>query len=177
MSDTISPKASSSDLRFKFWQLLAMYSSLSIAALGIFFVWWTLSGNALSSRSQMQQGMVRLVIDMDRVFVEHPELYPYFYQCQPIDPSNKDYDRASAAAVQMLDIMDIAATQNDTFKSQWDTPQAWDDWIKDQLVRSPITRDRLKAYSSWYGRRLNHRYQEVEQDLQKANSQNTKPCG
>lgn len=173
----ISPKSEDPDLRFKFWQLLAMYCSLGIAALGIFFVWWTLSNNALSARATMQQGMVRLVTDMDKVFVDQPDLYPYFYQCQEIDHSSQHYNRASAAAVQMLDVMDIAATQGDTFKSQWDTPQAWDNWIKDQLLRSPITRDRLKAYSSWYGRRLNSRYQDVENELQRMNSQNLKPCG
>jgi len=172
----ISRKSKDPDLRFKFWQLAAMYTNLVIAVVGIGFVWWTLSNNALSARSTMQQSMVKLVTDMDRVFVEHPDLYPYFYQCQEIDPSNKLYTEASAAAVQMLDLMDIAATQNDTFKSQWDTPQAWDEWIRDQLRRSPITRDRLKTYLNWYGKRLKKHYEAVEEDLKKPNSQNPKPC-
>lgn len=172
----ISRKSEDPDLRFKYWQLVATYSQLAIAIAGIFFVWGALTNNAKSLRSATQQSMVKLVTDMDKVFVDKPDLYPYFYQCQDIDSTNGLYHQASAAAVQMLDLMDIAATQNSTFKDQWDTPQAWDDWIKDQLLRSPIVRDRLKAYHTWYGGRLNTKYQEVEDEMKKLAAQNKKPC-
>jgi len=173
----ISYKANDPDLRFKFWQLCALYSNLVIAITGIIFVVITLHNNGQSVRNSVQQSMVKLVTDMDRVFVDKPELYPYFYECKEIDSSNPQYLTASAASIQMLDLLDIADTQSSTFKDQWDTPGAWDNWIADQLLRSPITRDSLRRHHTWYGTRLNASLEKVQKLVDEKLQKHQNPCG
>jgi hypothetical protein len=173
----ISYKANDPDLRFKFWQLFALYSNLLVAIVGISFVVTTLHNNGQSVRNSVQQGMARLVTDMDRVFVDKPELFPYFYECREIDSSNPQYFTAFAASIQMLDLLDIANTQSSTFRDQWDTPEAWDNWIADQLLRSPILRATLRRHNTWYGTRLNASLVKAEQIVKEKLAKHENPCG
>src|SRR5438067_12891819 len=96
-SEKISPKAHDPELRYKCWQLLAAYASLLVAILGIWFVVKSINNNATSLdnntksvRNGVQQSMLSLVTEMDRMFVDKPELYPYFYRCQEmkLDPND-----------------------------------------------------------------------------------------
>jgi hypothetical protein len=173
----IRPWSNDPDLRFKFWQLLALYCNLLVAVFGIGFVVLTLRNNGQSVRNSVQQSMVKLVTDMDKVFVDKPELYPYFYECKEIDSSSPQYLVVSAASIQMLDLLDIADTQSSTFRDQWDTPEAWDNWIADQLLRSPITRATLRRHHTWYGTRLNASLDKVEAALKEKLAKHENPCG
>jgi hypothetical protein len=177
-SEKIRPTAHDPDLRYKFWQLFATYASLVVAILGIWFVVRSLDNNTKSVRSGVQQSMLSLVTDMDKVFVDKPELYPYFNRCQELKlgPNDPKSDQVIAAAVQMLDVFDIAAAQSTRFRDQWEDPDAWDNWIKDQFIHSPILRKVLHDHKSWYSKGLNNRLNEAEKELIKMEQENKQPC-
>ena len=104
-----------------FWIALC---SLGLSILGFGAVGVGLYFNARALRSNTQQGMVRIVTDLDRVYIDRPDLLKYFEGGKPISVSDPDYPRVYATAVMFLDVIDIAASQDHTYKSQWKTPGA-----------------------------------------------------
>ena len=174
----IRPTAEDLDLRYKFWQLVATYLSLVVAIAGIWFVVRSLDNNTKSVRSGVQQSMLSLVTDLDKLFVDKPELYPYFYRCQELQLQSNDpkSDQVIAAADQMLDVLDIAAAQSTRYRDEWEDPDAWDNWIKDEFVHSPILRKALHDHKNWYSRGLNTRLDEAEKELIKLKQENKSPC-
>jgi hypothetical protein len=174
----IRPWARDVELRFKFWQLFATYASLVVAILGVLYVVRSLDNNTKSVRNSVQQNMLSLVTGLDRVFVDNPELHPYFYECREIkeDPDDRRYQQVFAAAVQTLDVLDIAESQINRFSDDWDTPQAWDNWITDSFTHSPVLRQVLHKHINWYGKGLKDRIVKVEQKLKEMKEQNKQPC-
>lgn len=178
LSETIRPTAHDLDLRYKFWQLVATYASLVVAILGIWYVVRSLDNNTKSVRNGVQQNMLSLVTDLDKVFVDKPELYPYFNRCQELklDPNDPKSDQVIATAVQTLDVFDIAAAQSTRYRDQWEDPDTWDNWIKDQFIHSPILRKVLRDRKNWYSKGLNNRLDEAEKELVKREQENKPPC-
>jgi hypothetical protein len=174
----LGPWAHDADLRYKFWHLLATYASLVVAIFGIVYVVRSLDSNTKSVRNSVQQNMLSLVTSLDRVFVDNPELHPYFYECLEIkaDPNDRRYQQVFAAAVQTLDVLDIAESQINRFSEDWDTPQAWENWINDSFTHSPVLRQVLYKHISWYGKGLKDRIVKVEQKLKEMNQDNKRPC-
>jgi hypothetical protein len=172
------PWARDADLRYKFWHLFATYASLVVAIFGIVFVVRSLDNNTKSVRNSVQQNMLSLVTGLDRIFVDNPELHPYFYECQEIkeDPNDRRYQQVFAAAVQTLDVLDIAESQITRFSEDWDTPQAWDNWVNDAFTHSPVLRLVLRKHITWYGKGLKERIVKVEQKLKEMEQQNKRPC-
>jgi hypothetical protein len=174
----IRPRARNVELRFKFWQLLATYVSLGVAIFGILYVVRSLDNNTKSVRNSVQQNMLSLVTGLDRVFVDNPELHPYFYECLEIkeDPNDRRYQQVFATAVQTLDVLDIAESQINRFSEDWDTPQAWENWINDSFTHSPVLRQVLHKHISWYGKGLKDSIVKVEQKLKDMEKENKRPC-
>lgn len=174
----ISRTANDPELRYKYWQLLATYLSLIVAVVGIGFVVWSVRNNTKSVSTGVQQHAMSLVTDLDKVFIDHPQLYPYFYECKELelDPNDKESKRVVAAAMMMLDVLDMAAMQSTENKLDWGDPEAWDRWIFDQFVRSPILRKTLKEHEGWYGKRLKTKRDEAERELEKMRRENKSPC-
>ncbi|HEV2694108.1 MAG TPA: hypothetical protein VG347_14530 [Verrucomicrobiae bacterium] len=98
----------------------------------------------------LQQSMAKITVDLDRVFVDRPELMPYFYGRKDISESDTNYLQVEATAVTVLDVFDIASSQPDRYKDQWKHPEAWDEWIIDTFSESPVLRQVLRKRADWY---------------------------
>jgi hypothetical protein len=107
--------------------------------------------NARTHRLNVENGLLTQVIALDTVFMNDPELEPYFYENTAIAKNHPKYLKAHATAGMFLDIFDIATMQKEQYPSAWDTPQAWDEWMEDVFSSSPILQEVYNQHRNWYG--------------------------
>jgi hypothetical protein len=187
----ISAQSQDPDLRYKFWHLFAQYSSLTIAVIGFFGLWFSVNSNTKSVRANVQSSMLTQVTALDSVFLAHPDFYPYFYEgrqppvrtgCyrvdaaskpkamvnrQPVEVTEPCYQDLYVAAMRVADVLDIVGVQNIRFKNEWENPEAWDKWTFDQLKCGPILLEFLNDHRDWYGTGLIEKRDKVERERMK----------
>jgi len=80
--------------------------------------------------------------EINKIFFEHPELRPYFFDGKDIDETNKDYARVFALASLRHDFIATFFYQSKyipEFQSENNqTWQLWDRYIKDIYAKSPV---------------------------------------
>jgi len=112
-----------------------------------------LQTNGLALRNNVQQSMTKLTVDLDRLFVDHPDLRPYFNDAvNPYGQTN--FPAASETAYLMLDVFDLAIGQAGTFKDQWTEAKGWTNWVADEFARSPFLRNQYELHPGWYGKEM-----------------------
>jgi hypothetical protein len=92
-----------------------------------------------------------------RLFIEYPEMRPYFYKGQPIDESHVDHARAEAIAELLLDtlytISEEARRGGVLRPGQRADPNA-QAYVSDSFAQSPILVKFLTEHQSWYTEEL-----------------------
>jgi|SRR5215213_8309741 len=73
------------DLGYKKWSLRVSILGFALVSLGLLLNYCESGKVTKSVRANVQHGMVTQVTNLDRIFVEKPELRPYFYDSQEID--------------------------------------------------------------------------------------------
>lgn len=124
--------------------------SIVVTVTGFLFLLGSLQITSKNLRNNIEQSMDRTVLEMDKVFVDKPELSAYVFGPTPISTNDPDYARAGAAATMVLDVFVAAARQNDHYKGLWENPEGWDNWIEDSLRHSPFLREHLRSNTNWY---------------------------
>lgn len=104
---------------------------------------------ALTTQSVMSQ-----LLQLDSLFIEHPEVRPYFYYGKEINKGDEHYDRALAVAEFQLDFFDSYLTQSQYLTLGDEERQNWEKYITDSFSTSPIMCARLKDAPGWYGAKL-----------------------
>lgn len=95
-----------------------------------------------------------MILDLDKEFVEHPELRPYFYQdgtnqVVRANPGDTNYVQVMAMSEYMLDTFDSFLAQRVRYGHQKiDTD--WTDWMKDTFSHSPTLAHYMKEHKNWY---------------------------
>lgn len=97
-------------------------------------------------------GATDLTLQLDQVFIEHPELRPFFYEGQPpLDSGSGDDNlryRVLAAAEYALDIFECIWDHRDTYDEA--DKESWRTWISDMLGASPVCSDLFLENRDWY---------------------------
>lgn len=91
--------------------------------------------------------------EMDRLFIEHPNLRSYFYDGKDIDQKDKDYDLVIAIAEHQLDYFDATWTQLGYIPDDEDKKEdreTWKRYFFDSFANSPILCRRINMNRSWY---------------------------
>src|SRR5450432_1552586 len=78
--------------------------------------------------------------EVSRIFIQYPELRPFFYNAQTIEENNPDYYRAEAVAELMLDIFWTMFTQSQR--------------VEDAFAQSPLLVKTLMRRQNWYGKAM-----------------------
>lgn len=86
---------------------------------------------------------------MDQVFIDHPDMRPYFYESAPIDSSHAGHNLALSIAEFRLDFFDQVVQQGRLFPDDWDL-SLWREHITWCLERSPIMASQLERMSFTY---------------------------
>jgi hypothetical protein len=118
----------------------------------------TASEQARTAKIQTQalttQSVMNQLLQLDNLFINNPELRPYFYYGKEISEGDKNYDKALAVAEFQLDFFDSYLTQSEYLTLRAEERQNWEKYIVDSFSNSPIMCMRLKDAPGWYSAKL-----------------------
>src|SRR5215510_9739458 len=111
-----------------------------------------------SLTESLSESMSNQSHEISRIFLEHPELRPYFFYGQSCEGNNPDYHRAEAAAELILDIYLSMSSQakraDQRFLETGDPENLWQQYISDAFAHSPILVATLMKRQNWYGQAM-----------------------
>ena len=136
----------------------SLYEALSlvISALGLISIVLLINQTrqlSNSLESTVHQAITNQMLEVNRIFIENPDLRPYFYSGKAISPQDPNLAKALAVADLQLDFFDSFWTQSDNLPElhrdgpEWD---AWNNYIGDSFRHSPIMCKRLQEVHGWY---------------------------
>lgn len=123
--------------------------ALSIAA-AVFSTYVAYSANRQSDIIATYNSLTSLVLEIDKIFIEYPDLRPYFYNNTPLpaDMQEQDRNRTLAIAELYLDILECIWDRQPEFSKEDEA--SWRDWILDAFSTSPILSSHYSENRSWY---------------------------
>lgn len=129
-------------------------AGLSVIVWQAFVATRALEVQAKALEVQAWQGISNEMTEINKQFIEHPELYAYFEKKKPIKPNDKLYPKVISMADMILDFVDQfdddfvrkLAGMEDGGK-YW---SAWNNYFKDQFRMSPALCNRYNEVKSWY---------------------------
>ena len=90
------------------------------------------------------------VLTLHRVFLDHPELRPYFFEGKDIKETDPLYPQVEAVADMHLDVFAYNLDYRLVFPDGWRTAEGYKDYIRSRLALSPIMRRRLQKRADWF---------------------------
>lgn len=138
-------------------------SMLVVTTLGFFAACWTISDTAKAFRGSIYSSASPWIFDIDKVFIENPDLRPYFYadyRRAPIYFTRRDlkspeaekaYLKTCAMAEYILDTFDSYLSTRTKFGH--DTladEEGWKQWMRDTFRASPVLVRYMEEHMSWY---------------------------
>jgi hypothetical protein len=131
---------------------VSLAQSLSIVALLVSVISaviaWRIGMRSL--RITTYRSATDLMLEVDRVFVAHPKLPPYFYENRVCPPRHADYNLVEAVAELQLDVLECIWDGRDNYSD--DDRESWKKYIEATLDKSPALRTMRAdpAKSDWY---------------------------
>jgi hypothetical protein len=117
------------------------------------------------SHTQLLLGMTEHVDGVAKVFVEFPEMRPYFHAGEEAKGTT-DLQRAEAIAVYLSNAMDFVFVHlgkiDDAGKA------AWERYFAYVFQNSPVLRDFLEEHKDWYGRQFQEHVKGLEADFEQS---------
>ena len=134
---------------FEIWSLIisAFGFLLVIASIGILIYQTRILVKSLDVSSNSSVGERQL--EVDKIFVENPHLLKYFFNNVDISPSHDDYEAALAITLMLANFYDTFLLQEGNFQQMYPV-DSWSRYIKDYFAKSPILRNHVEEYKSWY---------------------------
>lgn len=106
------------------------------------------------------------MFDMDKVFIDHPEMRPYFYARKDISENDPSYQRALAISEYLLDYFGSILVQRKRFPNVWPS-NWWYPYFTYVFANSPLLCRQLKETKEWYTEELSHIMNQGEKLQQK----------
>jgi len=143
------------------YEALTLLISLA-GSIGVVISLWLLYRQTGIFNRQLMLGLSQSITDysleISRLFLQHPDLRPYFFSGQIIQENHPDYLRAEAVAEVMLDLFWTAMSQARNIQgSEFASDEAraqWRAYIGDCFASSPILTSFLTRRKDWYGQDL-----------------------
>ncbi len=101
-----------------------------------------------SQRITTYRSATDLVLEVDRVFIDHPQLRPYFYEDTVCPAGHLDKNLVDAVAELQLDVLECIWDSRDTYTSV--DRDSWAQYIREVFAASPAIRDAYSANEGWY---------------------------
>ncbi|GAA3443736.1 hypothetical protein GCM10018955_31740 [Planomonospora venezuelensis] len=96
------------------------------------------------------QGVFNLLHQTLRLFVEHPELYPYFYEAKPIPPKGKDRARIHMTAEMLADVLSSALQMSRQVPSAKDGLTPWVMYATHMVATCLPLQEVMKRHPGWW---------------------------
>ena len=90
------------------------------------------------------------VLTLHRVFLDHPELRPYFFENKDLEETDPLYPQVEAVADMHLDVFAYNLDYRLVFPDGWRTAEGYKDYIRSRLALSPVLRRRLEKRADWF---------------------------
>lgn len=97
-------------------------------------------------------------LELDKIFIDHPELYPYFNAGQEMSTADSQETKYLLISTSEL-IMDSMDSILSNYDDEW-PDDGWRNWAYDAFRESPSLREHLQNRRSWYCRYLYPKYLE-----------------
>ena len=147
--------------KFQRFSLTISAIGLVISALGftavIVSIWTAQQQMAFvgaQTRLQVRDRTLGNVLALDRAFLDHPELRPYFYGGKDLDKSDPLYARVEAVAEMHLDVFDYNLHHRRLFPNEYHFPEGNENFVREMLAQSPIMRRHLEKNAAWFSPEL-----------------------
>lgn len=142
------------DLIARILSSIVTIAGLSVIVWQAFVATRALEVQAKAVEVQAWQGISNEMTEINKQFIEHPELYPYFEKNKQIKPNDRLYPKVISLADMILDFTDQfdddfvrkLAGMEDGGK-YWNP---WNNYFKDNFRRSPALCNRYIEVKSWY---------------------------
>ncbi|MEW2378138.1 hypothetical protein AB0883_18820 [Micromonospora sp. NPDC047812] len=93
-------------------------------------------------------GVIGLFRELDKTFIEHPEIRPYFYDGKPVDVDESNRHRVRAAAELVLDTFEWIWHRRKDLNAKGE--EGWRAYIVDTFSSSPALQQHYVRSASWY---------------------------
>jgi hypothetical protein len=98
-----------------------------------------------SYQEQVFQGFVSLWLDCDNVFIEKPELRPYFYENKPISSQEPQFNEVMAVAEMFDDVFSYSMKQTAAIPKKYQKSYA----VYREKVTNMLAFKTYKEHSTW----------------------------
>ena len=122
---------------------------LVVSALGFVVVTWTLRVLLRSVDAQSSAGVATRQLEFDKVILEHPDVYKYFYQGHDVATDDPEYIRVMAATQLLANYFDGYFQQQGMYRQMWSDTK-WRSYIQDHVAKSPVLRRYVIENSAWF---------------------------
>jgi hypothetical protein len=122
---------------------------LLVLALSFVVVVWSLRVLVRSIDAQSSAGVATRQLEFDKVILDNPRLYEYFYQGQELAPDDPEYARVMAAAQLHANYFDGYFQQHGRYRQMW-PDKLWKDYIRGHVAKSPVLREYVAANAAWF---------------------------
>ncbi|MGY3520623.1 hypothetical protein [Micromonospora haikouensis] len=93
-------------------------------------------------------GVIGLLRELDKTFIEHPEIRPYFYGGKPLAADDPQLPRVQAVAELVLDSFEWIWYKRKSFDAE--NGGGWKAYMVDTFSSSPALQTHYAKSASWY---------------------------
>ncbi len=105
---------------------------------------------AAQTRILTRDRSVSNVLTLHRVFLDHPELRPYFFEGKDLEESQPLYPQVEAVADMHLDVFAYNLDYRLVFPDDYRRAEDYKLYIRSRLALSPVMRRRLEKRAEWF---------------------------
>jgi hypothetical protein len=122
---------------------------LLISGLGFIVIAWTLRVLVRSIDAQSSAGVASRQLEFDKIVLNDPSLYKYFYQGHDIKSDHPEYFSAMAATKLLANYFDGFFQQQGMYRQMW-PDKNWKTYINDHARKSPVLRRYVIENKNWF---------------------------
>jgi hypothetical protein len=150
--------------------LVVSIVGFAAVVLTLWFMQHQTSSGADSLKNSAYQNCANQLFIIDKVFIEYPELYRYFYSGMDVSMGDPAYERVVAISELVLDFIDAVLIQQAALPAYWHL-ERWEPYFIDLFTSSPVLCRNLSLNKSWYPQRMIHLMENGERARIQKNSE------
>ena len=141
--------------------LFMQLSGLIVTITTVFYLGRQLEEQSAATEAQSQatqsstyQGLLDKQLEVDKIFIDNPDLRPYIFDKMKINKSNKYYNKILSITEYQLDFFQMVWSQK-SFIPELKSPnseywQAWKKYFQSTIKNNSLLCDRLKQDQAFY---------------------------
>lgn len=134
---------------YELWSLITQAVSTVLVVVSLWFIYYQTGQSTEAAKRQAYVGSLTQMSAIDGIFVEHPEMYPYFYEGKAIAPDHEDYLKVLTIAMAVTNFLEGSLPPEGEPSMHW-----WETYVRDQFEISPIMCEYLERRNAWFNPKL-----------------------